>query len=67
MEQNNTLPKGAIVTILPEFRDSPEDVSGWRVVEDRGDRVLIEAVGMFPGSAVENPQTLVGREMIQAI
>lgn len=56
---------GTTVSILPEFRDSPEDASGWRVVEDRGDRVLIEAVGLLAGSAVENPQTLVGREMIE--
>lgn len=67
MENEITLKPGQPVSILPEFRDSPEDASGWVVVEDRGDRVLIAAVGLLAGSAVEGPQTLVGREMIEAI
>jgi hypothetical protein len=62
-----TLTKGTEVSILEQFRDSPEDAAGWRVIEDRGDRVLIEAVGLLAGSAVENPQTLVGREMIEEV
>lgn len=59
------LAAGTPVSILPEYRDSPEDASGWHVVEDRGDRVVIEARNMFPGCAIESPQTLVGREMIE--
>lgn len=65
MKTTIILAAGTNVSILPEFRDSPEDAFGWRVIEDRGDRVLIEAVGLFIGSAVENPQTLVGRDMIE--
>jgi hypothetical protein len=65
MKQTKILMPGTPVTILPEFRDSPEDASGWLVIEDRGDRVLIEAVGLLHGSAVSDPQTLVGREMIE--
>jgi hypothetical protein len=61
------LTAGTKVSILPEFRDSPGDAFGWTVIEDRGDRVLIEATGMFPCCAIESPQTLVGREMITAL
>jgi len=68
-ETNNFKPlqPGQAVSILPAFRDSDEDAAGWVVVEDRGDRVLIAAVGLLAGSAVSDPQTLVGREMIEAI
>ncbi len=62
-----TLLPGTPVSIVREFRDSPADAYGWRVVEDRGERVLVEAVGLLAGSAVANPQQTVARDMVEEI
>lgn len=63
---NSPLEPGTPVSILPEFRDDTTDAYGWRVVEDRGDRVVIEAPQLLRG-AVHSPQTVVGREMLAVI
>lgn len=70
MTTNNEAKKllpGTAVSVLPEYRDTAQDAYGWRVVEDRGERVLCEAVGLLAGSAVANPQQTIAREMLVEI
>lgn len=55
------LSKGQLVRLAPEWMDTPaEGESLYRVVEDNGDRLIIELVCDLPIP----PQELVAREMV---
>lgn len=62
-----TLKPGWDVRMKPEWCEPGESPDGWRVIEDRGDRVLLEAAGLLAGSAVENPQQTVAKEYLEPV
>lgn len=58
------LRKGQLVRLAPQWRDSPAEADAlYRLVEDNGDRCIIELVCDMPIP----PQELVGKEMIVAV